>query len=603
MDIDNKVFIANLLQVYIEEKELVLPKSWLSELIKKNNNSTEVEIIRGKLNTNSKSLEIDDIIHFYMKFYSDKEQKDNGIYYTPTKIVDMMNTYVLKEFHSNKVPNVIDPAVGGGMFIYKIAIMLSEKYKCDVREIIEKNIYGIDIMAENILMSKCVLAIISYENCQKLPVKFNLLEADSLSVTKEIIFEKFAIQLFDIVVTNPPYVRSKHINKKVKENFKNYTNTIFGVPDLYIPFFELGLNLLKEGGLAAYITPNTFFRSLNGKKVRKYLRENTSYFKILNFNSKQLFEDIQSYSAISFFQKKTNNLSETKFYHYSMNEFSFELFPRNWEQFYPIEKWITLNNIEKEIVNKLEKTFENKLENLNIKNGIATQRNSIYSFSYFKEDINYYYFSKDSTTFAIEKDITRPFLLPNTKDKDPRLRIIFPYEISTKHKVVKPISIEKMSEKYPRCLEYLEIFREELTLRKADKNLKYWYLYGRSQGLNLTGNRLYLPYMAKRVKTMLSETDEELFAAGYAIFNDSVKYLEKLSFILESKLFSFYISKVSKPYSNGYYSTAKNMIIDFSVPSEKELLEMENSELTDVNIYDLYKLKKEEKEYINSIDF
>lgn len=128
-----------------------------------------------------------------------------------------------------------------------------------------------------------------------------------------------------------------------------------------------------------------------------------------------------------------------------------------------------------------------------------------------------------------------------------------------------------MLNNYPFCLEYLKTFKDELNVRKSDKNMKYWYLYGRSQGLKQYGPRLYIPYMANRVTTSLSTSNDEVFAAGYAIFSSNLLLLSTISKILESKLFSFYISKVSKPYSSGYFSTAKNMIKNLSIPDIKEI--------------------------------
>lgn len=69
---------------------------------------------------------------------------------------------------------------------------------------------------------------------------------------------------------------------------------------------------------------------------------------------------------------------------------------------------------------------------------------------------------------------------------------------------------------------------------------------------------------------------------------------------MESKLFHFYISRVSKPYSSGYYSTAKNMIKNFSVPDIEILKTIDNTSITDEVIYNLYGLTQSETIFLEA---
>ena len=53
----------------------------------------------------------------------------------------------------------------------------------------------------------------------------------------------------DIIVGNPPYVRSKNIAVETKKNLPLWSTSKVGNADLYIPFFEIGLSLLTENGI------------------------------------------------------------------------------------------------------------------------------------------------------------------------------------------------------------------------------------------------------------------------------------------------------------------------------------------------------------------
>lgn len=52
---------------------------------------------------------------------------------------------------------------------------------------------------------------------------------------------------FDVVVGNPPYVRAKNIDEEIKPSLENW-KVVTGNADLYIPFYQLGIELLKDHG-------------------------------------------------------------------------------------------------------------------------------------------------------------------------------------------------------------------------------------------------------------------------------------------------------------------------------------------------------------------
>ena len=209
------------------------------------------------------------------------------------------------------------------------------------------------------------------------------------------------------------------------------------------------------------------------------------------------------------------------------------------------------------------------------------------------EDDEYYYLKDREKNIKVEKEVTKKFVTPNQKRNIENQRIIFPYYYSYADKKSYIIPEDEMRTKYPFAYGYLASYSHDLKKRAVDKNIPVWYAYGRSQGLNDRGLRLYLPYIASKVHTSFSKEVDEVFAAGYAIYNDNKEYLLFLSEILSSDLFAYYISMVSKPYSQGYYSTAKSQIKNFSVPSEVEYETIIKSNWNK-NIYELYSLNSSE---------
>ncbi|MBU1183487.1 MAG: Eco57I restriction-modification methylase domain-containing protein [Pseudomonadota bacterium] len=107
---------------------------------------------------------------------------------------------------------------------------------------------------------------------------------------------------FDIVIGNPPYVRHELI-KKLKPDLKEqYKSCYTGTSDLYVYFFEQGINLLKSKGILTLITSNKYFRSDYGEKLRTFLRTKTRILQLIDFGDAPVFTAI-SYPSIIIAQK------------------------------------------------------------------------------------------------------------------------------------------------------------------------------------------------------------------------------------------------------------------------------------------------------------
>ncbi|MCH5686362.1 hypothetical protein LWM68_20130 [Niabella sp. W65] len=82
-----------------------------------------------------------------------------------------------------------------------------------------------------------------------------------------------------------------------------------GHPDLYIPFFQIGMEQLNSSGILGYITVNTFIKSVNGIALREYFSDKNLALTILNFGGEQIFADRNTYTCICFVQNSTERLN------------------------------------------------------------------------------------------------------------------------------------------------------------------------------------------------------------------------------------------------------------------------------------------------------
>lgn len=111
---------------------------------------------------------------------------------------------------------------------------------------------------------------------------------------------------FDIFISNPPYVGEK----SHKEIFEPIKDTSLGVRfyqgkmDLFYFFIHLSLDLLKEKGVATFITTNYFITATGASKLRLDLKDRSTFLKSFNFNEYKIFESaLGQHNAISIFQK------------------------------------------------------------------------------------------------------------------------------------------------------------------------------------------------------------------------------------------------------------------------------------------------------------
>ena len=87
----------------------------------------------------------------------------------------------------------------------------------------------------------------------------------------------------DFVLGNPPYVRVHNLGE-IFDIIKNFQFSQNGMSDLFIAFYELGIKMLNRNGILGYITPSSYFNSIAGHYMRKYLTQNNLLKTIVKAN-------------------------------------------------------------------------------------------------------------------------------------------------------------------------------------------------------------------------------------------------------------------------------------------------------------------------------
>ena len=111
---------------------------------------------------------------------------------------------------------------------------------------------------------------------------------------------------FDVVIGNPPYVRQekiKHLKPTLKKQYTCYT----GAADLYVYFYERGLQLLSPNGIHTFICSNSWLDVNYGAPLQKYLLDNTNSAVICHSEAEREFESADINTIVSILQNGTSD--------------------------------------------------------------------------------------------------------------------------------------------------------------------------------------------------------------------------------------------------------------------------------------------------------
>ena len=572
----NRIFVT----LYITYNNVSTCNSFVSKYII-NNGDEDYKVLRQVLDFLKKQsvskLDLEDMIKLFEFVISPSDRIVTGAIYTPSKIRKRILENCLSMQQNLSSIRVADIACGCGGFLMDVAKYIHEKTGKSYFLVYQENIFGIDIQSYSIERCKILLNLLALSEGECSEFGFNLLNADTLDFHSEGWNVSFTD--FDVIVGNPPYVCGRNMEDGTKEKTKMYEVCNAGSTDLYIPFFQIAIEMIKENGMLGYITMNTFLKSLNARELRKYFMEGSYNISIVDFRGHQVFSGKSTYTCLFFLKKEKSEML-----HYYCDE-NAELSKRSGYTDIPYsildaEKGWNLN--EHKVASKLESVGIPLAKFCQSRHGIATLSNKTYIFTPIDENDKFYYLEKETHIYQIEKEICKDIVNSNKLNSDIRLdkikhKVIFPYQLCDGKAFL--IDENVMKHKFPMTYKYLESQRDELARRDKGKGKDYpvWYAYGRTQSLVMPSIKLFFPKIAnKPLRCALVNAPNLLLYNGMAFVGEDERKMRILQKIFESNIFWNYIVANSKPYSSGYYSLNGSNIKNFGIPifTEKEVEEL-----------------------------
>ena len=506
------------------------------------------------------------------------ERKRHGVVYTPASVVELILDNVLPQSADELAGAAIcDPACGDGAFLTAVAQRILSRLPRSDALLALHRLAGYDIDRVALTHCRAQLDAVLSERYLDACVDWNLCERNA--------FDRAAFAgeagRFTHVVGNPPYVRVQHLEQAGRRRIAGQWDVIRGATDLYLVFYELGLDLLRSGGMLGYITPSSWLRSDSGAALRRLLAQSHRVNRIIDFGQHQVFDDVTTYTAIAVIEKDgvPANIPVEKYDGTHLNDAGHIIIDSE----RPSQSWVAETAVERARMQLLSERGPRLSEIADIHVGIQTLADGVFirpivetadcqpaSIRRLLESSPEYSthlpLHTDDGTVMMERWMLRPIVKASVlKDGcDPVQRaVIFPYD---DHGKLLPES--HIADNAPAAYEWLLLQKSRLLNRdKGRFDPSRWYAFGRHVSITSSfGPKILTSGMNKRPNFQICPDPDATFYSGYCVKPEPGVDPEKLLEVLNSDDMDFFIRHTSRPYQGGWMSYAKSFIKDFPVP-------------------------------------
>ncbi|WP_341695115.1 N-6 DNA methylase [Flavobacterium arundinis] len=278
-----------------------------------------------------------EFISYIYEVFLKEEQKENGIFYTPKKLAQLIIDDVIID---DKIGRVLDPSCGSGMFLIVAFQKLLENSPIEFNDVEKKIEHRIRLLSENIFgiekrsiaqrftifslslqifrdlnpdeIKEFINGELRSKNRVDLFGNYSFFENIICHNSLDIIDEVFREETFDYIVGNPPFFEIKNTDeeiafisnyKTVGENTKVTAKEIVGSHQISQCFFLKIKDWSNINTRFGFVTNNSNFYNDNSRKFQSFFYSNYRIEKIYELSKvkKILFENAEeSVSAIIF---------------------------------------------------------------------------------------------------------------------------------------------------------------------------------------------------------------------------------------------------------------------------------------------------------------
>lgn len=196
-----------------------------------------------------------------------------GVVYTPKSLSDFVAELLKRASSDEQIKVILDPASGECALLSAVKAVFGD----------EDEYIGIDVDKEAVHNTKDKFRII--HNDAIMPQNVKKKTAD---------YWRDKLPVVDAVIANPPW-SSEKIYERADLTSAGFS-LVSGQYDSYVLFMELAFNILRDGGLMAFIIPDSLFDAQN-ENLRKFLLEKTQ-IKVIARLGEKIFEEVNRAATV-----------------------------------------------------------------------------------------------------------------------------------------------------------------------------------------------------------------------------------------------------------------------------------------------------------------
>ncbi|MCG9874850.1 MAG: Eco57I restriction-modification methylase domain-containing protein [Leptospiraceae bacterium] len=373
---------------------------------------------------------------------------------------------------------------------------------------------------------------------------------------------------FDCIIGNPPYIRIQALKEISPETVLYYNSTYetgkIGNYDIYILFVEQALKvLLNNRGLFGFILPSKFFTTDYGEALRSLIIKGSHLSQIIDFKHEQVFDGPSTYTCLLFLSK----MNTSGFTYRVCSPPNSIKNSGNDEQIFDHSSllenntWVFSTTEEKLILKKLSQNTLKLLElPCAISRGSSSGNDSVFIVKKSKDK----YETKNGEVINLEPallkiplyatDFNRYSFNPLNDE-----RIIFPYVINNKG--FELIQEKELKREFPNVYSYL---LENKKLLEKRKQFSSWYSFSAPRSLNLhTKADIVIPLLANSgIFALIPDESKEMYclmaSGGFSITIQNKDYSPYYILgLLNSKLLFWNLRKISNIFRGGWITCTK----------------------------------------------
>ncbi|MDY6776055.1 MAG: TaqI-like C-terminal specificity domain-containing protein, partial [Halobacteria archaeon] len=413
---------------------------------------------------------------------------------------------------------------------------------------------------------------------------------------------------YDYVVGNPPYVRIQNLPDKQKEMMDTLYDATTGNYDIYSPFYERGLDWLREdSGKLGFITPNQFMVTDYGEGLREVLLDEARIEEVYDFRDSGVFEDATNYPAIVILadepeeaSREDNEIRCVRVKADTDDESGRELDaaiieavrehrgePGYSDEFidvfdFPQSKltaddyWAMMPPGELQVFEKLESKADDTLEEItdSVSHGTQTSANKVYVVDVLDAERVESGDTGGTVTivpsggteeYEIETDLLRPWLqgrdVQRWRAEWSGQHVVLPYSVQRVGEDELSASLidsETLQSDYPLAWDFFKAHEEKLRGREGGRweNSDNWWEFGRPQNLEkFEIPKIVFAHISEDATFMLDEVGTWYYKTAYSVLleDDYRDLTEEMACQLNSKALDFYFKHITTVKMGGFY--------------------------------------------------